>query len=149
VAETRIAGCAMHSCCGAHRCEVLAELRGEIREDRDASATLHQVGTIAQGLSGASIYGFQRVSADAGMLDDAAAGSAMAVSCVRNRSPTCGRRLLQKPPNTLVFASAAPTSRQNHQTWKMTAAAPSPWSRSFNASARTFSHDQEQLAPLI
>jgi CheY-like chemotaxis protein len=53
--------------------QVLAELRGAIGEQRNASAALRQVETLAHGLSeAASIYGFHRVSADAGALEDAA-----------------------------------------------------------------------------
>jgi CheY-like chemotaxis protein len=53
--------------------KALARLRAAIG-DCDASATLRQIEEIAHGLSGtASIYGFHRMSADAGAVEDAAA----------------------------------------------------------------------------
>jgi CheY-like chemotaxis protein len=56
--------------------KVLAELRGDIGAGRDASAAFRQVEAIAHDLSeAASIYGFHRISADAGALEDAAAAS--------------------------------------------------------------------------
>jgi two-component system OmpR family response regulator len=63
--------------------QVLTELRSEIADERDASAALHQVETLAHGLSeAAGIYGFQRISADAGALEDAAVAPGTAAADV-------------------------------------------------------------------
>jgi CheY-like chemotaxis protein/HPt (histidine-containing phosphotransfer) domain-containing protein len=64
--------------------KVLAELRGRI-ENGDAWSALNQIEGIAHGLSeAASIYGFYRLSGDAGTLEDAAAsGSGRPTTDVR------------------------------------------------------------------
>jgi CheY-like chemotaxis protein len=84
-AETRIATLRNTFLRRAHTdAQVLAELRGAIGDDTDASSALHQVEAIAHSLSeAASIYGFHCISADAGALEDAAAAGAAAADTRR------------------------------------------------------------------
>jgi two-component system OmpR family response regulator len=64
--------------------KVLAELGNAIADDRDAAHALHQIETIAHALSeAAGIYGFHRISTDAGALEDAVVTSPAASADIR------------------------------------------------------------------
>jgi CheY-like chemotaxis protein len=84
-AETRIARLRDSFLRRAHTdAKVLADLRQAVANDADAPSALREIETIAHGLSeAASIYGFYRISADAGTLEDAAAATAGTADIVR------------------------------------------------------------------